>query len=146
MKIIFEFSDGTKSEVEVSGRIAEGYCISLGYDPENAPEIIVILDGEEKQNRKHSRPHKYTGIPVSLEEIAENGAETAANRNGYDEVETALDLERALATLTELQRLCFVEVELNGRTQQSVADHLGVSRESVKQAVFGAKKKLKKYF
>jgi RNA polymerase sigma factor (sigma-70 family) len=98
--------------------------------------------------RKHVRPdHKYApGVPTAIDTVDPNGAWISGGRGGMDDVEFQTDLEAAMSTLTPLQRSSFIEVRLNGRTQAAVADELGVSRDSVKQAINGAAKKLKKYF
>ena len=98
--------------------------------------------------RRHTRPdHKYApGTALAIDTVDPDGAWISGGRGGLDEVEYAIDLEAALSKLTDLQRASFMEVRLNGRTQADVAYELGVSRESVKQAVEGALKKLKKFF
>jgi len=98
--------------------------------------------------RRHTRSdHKYApGIAIAIDTIDPDGAWIRSERNGLSEVEIEHDLEIALSELTDLQRRCFIEVRLNERTQTDVADELGISRESVKQAISGALKKLKKYF
>jgi len=146
MKIVYEFVDGTMSEIEVAGELAAEYCVMAGYDPEEPPEMVKISEIEELSGRKHTRPHKYTGIPGSLEEAAERGEEVADQRDDYAEIETAMDMERALATLTELQRLCFVEVRMKGRGYREVAAEIGKSRSVVEKAVKGAISKLLKLF
>ena len=97
--------------------------------------------------RKHRRPdHKYApGSPLSLEALYE-GSWLADSTDVIGEVEQRMDTQRLFDTLTELQRICFIEVRMNGRTQEDVGVSLNISRESVKQAVSAAVKKLKKYF
>ena len=63
-----------------------------------------------------------------------------------DEAEFNIDLEAALSKLTDQQRACFVEVVLNGKTQQTVADELGIKQQVVDKHIRAAKKKLKNYF
>jgi RNA polymerase sigma factor (sigma-70 family) len=98
--------------------------------------------------RKHTRPdHKYSpGTPVAIDAVDPNGAWISGGQGGLDDVEFNIDLEAALSKLTELQRFCFIEVALNGRTQESVAAEISKSRENVKYALGAAKKNLKKYF
>ena len=126
----------------------------------NEADIFRIHFGEENENgrggdyrvwldeRKRVRPdHKYApGTPVAIDTVDPDGAWINGGMGGIDESEFNIDLEAALSTLTELQRKSFVEVRLNERTQAEVAEELGVSRESIKQAIAGALKKLKKYF
>ena len=96
--------------------------------------------------RKHTRnDHKYApGIPVAIDMIDPDCAWISSGRNTMDEVEFKIDMEAALSTLTDLQRRSFCGVRLDGRTQKDVADELGISRDSVKQAIEGAIKKLMK--
>ena len=94
-----------------------------------------------RANRKYA-----PGAPVSLEEADPDGEWISAGRGALDDVDFDADLEAAMSMLTALQRTSFVEVRLNGRTQADVATELCVSRESVKQAIDGALKKLRKYF
>jgi DNA-directed RNA polymerase specialized sigma24 family protein len=61
-------------------------------------------------------------------------------------VEFEIDLEAALNTLTGLQRYCFVEICLNGRTYREIADERGKSLGTVTDAVRAAKEKIKKFF
>jgi len=123
-------------------------------------DIFLIHFGEPGSNgrggdyriwldeRRHTRPdHKYAfGSPVAVDTVDPGGAWISSGRGGLDDVEFDHDLEIALAKLTDFQRTCFIEVRFNDRTQVDVAGELGISRESVKQAVNGALKKLKKYF
>ena len=98
--------------------------------------------------RKHIRPdHKYApGTPIAIDTVDPEGTWINTDCSGLDDIEFNIDLEAVLSTLTELQRVSFIEVRLHGQTQADVARILNVSRESVKQAIRGALKKLKKYF
>ncbi len=123
-------------------------------------DIHRIHFGEEHENgkggdyrewlneRRHVRPdHKYApGTPVAIDAVDPDGAWISGGRCGLDYSEFIIDFKSALARLTELQRFCFVEVEIKGRTQESVAARIGKSRENVKYAIGAAKKNLKKYF
>jgi len=123
-------------------------------------DIHRIHFGEESENgrggdyrmwldeRKHTRPdHKYApGTPVAIDAVDPESAWISGGRGGLDDAEFNIDFESAFSQLTDLQRRSFIEVRLNGRTQADVASDLGVSRESVKQAIVGAVKKLKKFF
>ena len=119
--------------------------IHFGTDEENGRggDYRIWLD-----ERKHTRPdRKYApGTPVAIDAVDPNSAWISDGRGGLDDAEFGIDLDAALRLLTDLQRVSFVEVRLNGRTQSDVADELNVSRESVKQAINGALKKLKKIF
>jgi RNA polymerase sigma factor (sigma-70 family) len=123
-------------------------------------DIYRVHFGEESENgrggdyrewldeQKHIRPdHKYCpGTPVSLEDLEPDGGLTREAFDHISEVEAQIDLELAFDTLTVLQRVAFIEVRLNKRTQADVANELGVSRENVKQAICGALKKLRNIF
>jgi len=113
-----------------------------GVDPKVPPETLKMSDIEKRADRKHKRPHKYTGLPVSLDEAEE----VADSRDDYDEIESEMVTDEALSTLTDLQRFCFVEVCLNGRTQREVAESLGKTKFAVTQAIEGARKNLRKIF
>jgi RNA polymerase sigma factor (sigma-70 family) len=101
-------------------------------------------NSEQKQNRAN---HKYAlGAPLSIEEADPECTWIREKVDCITDVETAIDLEYALDTLTVLQRNCFTEVRLNGQTQKEASEKLGISRESVKQAVSLALKHLKKIY
>jgi len=143
VKVIYKFADGVTSEVEVAGELAAEYCVMAGVDPNVPPETLKMSDIEKRADRKHKRPHKYTGLPVSLDEAAE---EAVGGVDDYAEIESEMVTDEALSTLTDLQRFCFVEVCLNGRTQDDVAGELGKSRRTIRDAIEAARKNLKKYF
>jgi RNA polymerase sigma factor (sigma-70 family) len=98
--------------------------------------------------RKHTRPdHKYApGAPVAIDTVDPNNAWISDGRSGMDETEFKIDLEAALSKLTPQQRICFVEVVLRERTQQAIADELGITQQGVVNHIKAAKKKLKNYF
>ena len=105
-------------------------------------DLLVAMDREEyNSDRKHSRRY-----PISLENCEYEGDWFEDKHNPINDTETAIQWEQASAALTELQRLCFVEVGLNGRTQQSVADELGIKQQVVDRHIKAAKKKLKVLF
>jgi hypothetical protein len=123
-------------------------------------DIHLIHFGEEKEKgrggdyrvwlneRKHRRPdHKYApGTPAAIDAVDPNGAWISGGRGGLDEVEFQADLEVALATLTELQRFCFVEVYLNDRAYTDVAKHCGKHHSTIQESVKAASAKIKNYF
>jgi len=123
-------------------------------------DILRIQFGEENENgrggdyrvwlneRKHTRPdHKYApGKPVAIDMVDPHGDWISGGHGDLDDVEFSIDFKTALTTLTELQRFCFVEVALNGRTQQSVADELGIKQQVVDRHIRAAKKKIKNIF
>ena len=123
-------------------------------------DIHRIHFGEEDKNgrggdygvwiseRKHTRTdHKYSpGAPLSIDEADPSGAWISGGRGELDSAEFSIDLDTALSTLTESQRFCFVEIALNGRKQQSVADELGIKQQVADKHLRAAKKKLKIFF
>jgi RNA polymerase sigma factor (sigma-70 family) len=98
--------------------------------------------------RRHTRSdRKYApGTPVAIDTADPDGVWIHDRRSSPDAVEFNVDLEAALSTLTELQRFCFVEVAVNDRTQQSVADELQIAQQTVDRHIRAAKKKLQKIF
>ena len=105
-------------------------------------DLLDTLDENEKNsNRKHSRRH-----PISLENAGYEGKWFKDKSDLISDTEAAMDAEQSLGSLTELQRFCFTEVCMNGRTQRDVAAELGKSKFAVTQAIDGARKKLKKEF
>jgi DNA-directed RNA polymerase specialized sigma24 family protein len=105
-------------------------------------DMLDTLDEDEKNNnRKHSRRH-----PISLEQAGYEGEWFQDKADPIGDAEAAIDNERALASLTELQRTCFVENRLNGRSQREVAAGLGKSRSTIQWAVDSTIENLKKVF
>ena len=90
---------------------------------------------------KHSRRH-----PISLENAEYEGEWFQDKTDPIGDAEAAIDEERALASLTELQRHCFVEICMNGRTYRELALERGKSLGTVSEAVASAKEKMKKFF
>jgi RNA polymerase sigma factor (sigma-70 family) len=138
-------------EAERQEWLAAGMCdtdihrVHFGSDDENGRggDYGVWL----ADRRRVRDDHKYApGTPVALDTVDPDGVWLSSGHGGIDDVEFNIELESALSLLTPLQRVSFIEVRLNGRTQADVADELGVLRECVKQAIAGALKKLKKYF
>jgi RNA polymerase sigma factor (sigma-70 family) len=104
--------------------------------------LLSALDEDENNNnRRHSRRH-----PISLENAEYEGEWFQDNADSIGDAEAAIDMEQALASLTELQRGCFTEVKISGRGYREVAADLGKSRSVVEKAVKGAIEKLKKFF
>jgi len=98
--------------------------------------------------RRHSRPdHKYSpGAPVAIDAVDPDGAWISDGRSGLNDAEFSIDLATVLDKLTELQRFCFVEVCLNGRTFTDVAKSCGKHHSTIQESVKAAKEKLKKFF
>lgn len=131
---------------EVEGEIKDFYLEYAGIKPGKALDVLDIIKVEENIERRHYRAHKYTGIPVSVEDLSGKGELVADDIDYSGNIEFEFDLERVLCSLTDLQRYCFVEVSIKGKTQMEVAKELNKSRAVVAQAIEGAKKKLKKYY
>ncbi|WP_162291827.1 MULTISPECIES: sigma-70 family RNA polymerase sigma factor [Blautia] len=146
MIIVFTFVDDQRYEVEVQGEIENLYLEFAGVKPENAPKVLYLNKLEDRIDRKHFRTHKHTGVPISYESVFENGGQVADKKDAFDQIELNIDLKKALSELTEIQRHCFVQVCINGKTQRDVAKELNKSKTVVAQAILGARKKLKKYF
>jgi DNA-directed RNA polymerase specialized sigma24 family protein len=105
-------------------------------------DLLISMDREEfNSDRKHSRRY-----PISLENCEYEGEWFEDSADPIAEAETALEQEQMLASLTELQRICFVEVCLNGRSQKAVGTDLSISQQMVDKHVRAARKKLKKVF
>lgn len=98
--------------------------------------------------RKHIRAdRKYApGTPLAIDTVDPDGAWISNGRCELDDTEWSIDQEVALSKLTELQRKSFAAVRLDGYTQEEASVLLGVSRESVKQAIAGAIRKLQKFY
>ena len=115
--------------------------VAIEADEQLYSLLSTMDDDEGNNNRKHSRRR-----PVSLENCEYEGEWFEDKADPIGDTDAAIDRERALASLTELQRHCFVEVCMNGRTQRDIAAELGKSKFAVTQAIEGARKKLKKVF
>jgi DNA-directed RNA polymerase specialized sigma24 family protein len=126
MKYIYTNATGTE-EIEVDEEF---------YD------ILIAMDTEKyNSDRKHDRRN-----PMSLESSPFGGEWLEDKRAYATEAETAILWQQASASLTEMQRLCFVEVCLNGETERSFAKHIGLSHQAVHNHIAAARKKLKIFF
>ena len=104
--------------------------------------VLLKLDNEEiNSNRKHSRRH-----PISLDDTDYEGEWFADGYNAAADVLTKIDIEQALTSLTELQKICFVEVCLSGRSERTAAADLSITQQMVDKHVQAARKKLKNLF
>ncbi len=116
------------------------------------PYWAAILKTEDKllrtAERKHVRPdHKYApGEPIFLEDLMNRGKEVGMVDDEISASEVATDLERALATLTELQRRYFVLSRLEGYSYAEIARQEGKDSSTVREIVLLGIGKLKKYF
>jgi hypothetical protein len=98
--------------------------------------------------RRRVRPdHKYApGTPVAIDAVDPDSAWISGGRGGLDETEFNIDLEAALSKLSAKQKLCFVEVEINDRTQQEASKALGIAQPNLCKHIRDAKRKLKIFF
>ena len=122
--------------------------------------IFRIHFGDESENgrggdyrlwldeRKHTRPdHKYSpGTPVAIDAVDPDGAWISGGHGGLDDVEFDIDFEAAMASLTDLQRFCFIEICIKDRKYRDVATERSKSLGTITEAIKSAKNKLKKYF
>jgi len=124
---------------------ADVYCVHFGDETENGRGGDYRMWLNE---RKHLRSdHKYSpGTPVAIDTVDPDGAWISGGRGGLDAVEFEIDLESALATLTESQRLCFIEVVMNDKTQQEASRTLGIAQPNICKHIRDAKKKLRNFF
>lgn len=95
---------------------------------------------------------EITGAPLSLDLMAEQGAEI--NSIGDMEAdllaeeereEQAKRLQAAIGCLTERQQYLIREIYFNGKTQKEIAEKMGISKQSVSDAVHRALTSLKKF-
>jgi len=129
-------------------KIYHGYGYPLELDDEWS-EILIDMDKqEERNNRKHERPdHKYSrGAPISLDDCTYEGEWFADKRDRHGDVEFSVDMERALAELTPLQRRYFIDVVVNGLGIREIARRDGKNKDSVSEEYNAAVKKLQKFF
>ena len=98
--------------------------------------------------RKHLRPdHKYApGIPISMDSISHANDWLVGRSDEIAHVDFSVDLELALATLTEIQRRYFVLVRMEGFSFAEVARLEEKVESTVFRTVKAAEKKLKKFF
>lgn len=103
---------------------------------------------EERNNRKHSRPdHKYASCaPLSLESLHYEGAWFEDDEDHIAVAELLIDLERALARLTDLQCRYYIMARLEGRSYVEIGEFEGKDPSTIQRLVESAEKKVKKYF
>ena len=146
MKVIYEFSDGVKSEVEVTGELAAEYCVLAGVDPAEPPQMLEMLEVEKKVDRKHNRPdHKYLGQRLSIEDADPDGVWLSDGRDILSEVVVGVDKARAMSHPTERQRWLLKMVE-EGYNYTEIANIEDVDESAVRRAVERARKTFKKFY
>lgn len=102
----------------------------------------------ELNNRKHSRPdHKYAPCaPLSLESLSYEGAWFEDNDDPIAAAELRMNLERALAKLTDLQRRYFTLSRIEGRNYVEIGEYEGKDPSTIQRLVESAEKKVRNYF
>ena len=103
---------------------------------------------EQNAGRKHMRPdHKYApGEPVSLDGLQYEGEWFEDRGDEFGAVELSADLERAMRSLTDLQRRYFILNRLKGHSYAEIARREGKHKVTVIGIVEASEKKLKKIF
>jgi RNA polymerase sigma factor (sigma-70 family) len=111
--------------------------------------LLKEEDADERNSeRRHIRPdHKYApGEPLSLDGARYEGEWLEDRRDEIEAAALSVDLERALRSLTELQRRYFILSRIEGYSYAEIAKADGKQTSTVLRLVEAAAKKLKKYF
>ncbi|MDR2713206.1 MAG: hypothetical protein LBB91_08870 [Clostridiales bacterium] len=96
------------------------------------------------ERRQKRADHKYCpGSPLSIEVVDSNGIWIYDPRDEIGDVEMRIDMERIFNMLTALQRFCFKEVCLIGRTFSDVAREREKHQSTIQESVRAAKEKIK---
>ena len=129
MKIIYQFSDGTKSEVEVDEALGN------------------YITASRRKEENYERKMRYH-CPFSIDKLLYEGLDFADQdtpdtlyTNKYEESRVA----QFLATLTDVQRRR-VEMLMDGMTISDVARAEGASWTSVKETLKQVQKKYQTFF
>ena len=112
-------------------------------------KLLLEADIENANtDRKHTRPdHKYApGHPVSLDSLAYDGEWLANHDDGIAAAALSIDLERALAALTKLQRRYYLLSRIEGFSNAEIARLDGKDESTVREAIKAADAKIKKFF
>ena len=122
--------------------------VEIEVDEHWAATIMAADIAEQNIERRHTRPdHKYApGEPVSLDSLPYEGEWLEDRRDEIGEAMLSADLERALRSLTELQKRYFILNRLEGYSYAEIARADGKQTSTVLRLVESAAKKLKKYF
>lgn len=129
MKIIYQFADGTKSEVEVDEALGN------------------YITASRRKEENYERKMRYH-CPFSIDKLLYEGLDFADQdipdtlyTNKYEESRVA----KFLATLTDVQRRR-VEMLMDGMTISDVARAEGASWTSVKETLKQVQKKYQTFF
>jgi RNA polymerase sigma factor (sigma-70 family) len=122
--------------------------ITIEIDEEWATRLTDADTDEANANRRHTRPdHKYApGEPVSLDSLEYDGEWFTDRGDGIEAIELSVDMERALATLTGLQRRYVTLAVLRGHSYAELARKDNISEAAIRKHIKLAMPKLKKYF
>jgi len=122
--------------------------VSIELDDDWVTQLEKADAEEVSDNRRHRRSdHKYApGEPVSLDSLDYDGEWLTDRDDSIEATKISLDLERALALLTELQRRYFIMNHLEGYSCAEIARREGKHKVTVLDIVEAAEKKIQKYF
>jgi len=122
--------------------------VKIEIDEEWAARLNKADVEEIRANRSHTRAdHKYApGEPISFDSLDYFGEWFTDRGDNMEAVKLSLDLERALALLTDLQRQYFIMNRLEGYSCAEIARREGKHKVTVLDIVEAAEKKIKKYF
>ena len=98
--------------------------------------------------RRHTRAdHKYAlGAPISISELTNVGIDIPDRQSSFTDMELDIDLERALSTLTELQRRYFVLSHVHGYSTAEIARIYNKDKSTIREALKTVNTKLKMFF
>ena len=122
--------------------------VSIEVDEKWRQFLMEADAAEANNNRCHTRAdHKYApGEPVSLDSLEYEGEWFADRSGNIESAEFSADLERALETLTDLQRRYFVMARLEGYSYAEIARIFGKTEATVRGALKAADRKMKLFF
>ena len=129
MKIIYQFADGTKSEVEVDEALGE------------------YITASRRQEENYERKMRYH-CPFSIDKLLFEGLDFADQDTPdtlYTNKEEENRVAQFLATLTEVQRRR-VKMLMEGMSLSDVARAEGASWMSVKETLKQVQKKFQTFF
>lgn len=130
MKIKYQFTDGTSSEIEVSD------------------ELGAYITASNREENNLDRKHRYH-CPVSLDSLEYEGDVFADDTYSPERLvmieEEEKEVECFLSTLTDKQKSRVLKL-MDGKSITEIAAEEGVSYLSVYESIEFVKKKCKKFF